>query len=219
MIVSHKYRYVFVHIPKTAGVSIMNCLSNSIGKNDNITYFRSGKAQKLAYKITRKDDIRFNMHSSIREPLSKLNISKYFKFAFVRNPWDRMVSLYFYLQSTAYGEIDTNMPSFSEWIMSDIDKIKTFIPLSKQLIFKKKPQLAWLADNNKIHMDFIGRFENLQGDFDKITELLGLPTTKLMHENRTTHDYYAEYYNRDTIDKVSKWYKEDIEYFGYKFEK
>jgi len=217
MIISYKHKYVFIHIPKTGGTSISHVLSKSLDTNSDIMlmHWMSSEELKNNQKTAIKHDMPFSGHLAARHIDRKLKDSKkYFKFAFVRNPWDRLVSLYFYLLSTCNNNMTC---SFTEWIMNDISRIGN-IPLSCMLIHKKQPQIERLTNNNVLLVDFIGRFENIHEDFDKITNNIGVYNTGLPHKNKTHHDHYAKYYNNKTINKVRQWYKEDIDYFGYKFE-
>lgn len=185
MIISHKHKFIFFHIPKTAGSSLT-------------TYF-----QKYGKKVKRPHN--FN---------SDLNRG-FFRFGFFRNPWDRFVSKYFYFKNYGQklgndlhsGEIVNRFNSFREFVIN-------YENVSSE--FKSphwKNQICWNVDR----LDFIGKFENLQEDFNTICDKIGIPRQKLPHKNKTRHKHYTEYYDDETKQVVAEKYAKDIEYFGYKF--
>ena len=131
----------------------------------------------------------------------------YFKFAFVRNPWDLRVSSYHYglKQPGRHGRNARNK-TFEQYI-------RTYTPHHKA--FRGKSQSYFLG--NVSEFDFIGRFENLQDDFDIVCNKIGTPGLKLPHIHKTDHKPYWEYYTDETRELITKLYANDIETFGYKF--
>jgi hypothetical protein len=68
-------------------------------------------------------------------------------------------------------------------------------------------------------IDFIGKIENLQNDFNTICDNIGIPRKPLTQRNKSKHDHYSKYYDKETRDIVASRFAEDIEMFGYKFER
>jgi len=194
--ISHKHKFIFVHIPKTGGTSIESFfIKNAAIKNVPVG---PGK------------------HHMVRNIDGGL-LKKYFTFTFVRNPWDRMVSYYKFRLKRSYSMFDHG-GSFREWIMflcsDDVQKIKGHRP--HVLAIKSQYQFL-VSKSNEISLDFIGKFENLQQDFDIICDKIGIPQQKLPHKNKSKHKHYTEYYDDETKQIVAEKYAKDIEYFDYKF--
>jgi len=179
MIVSHKYKFVTIDIPKTATTSINAAMGQFIHEND------------ISVSISQKIGMR---HATYEKCIAKFPSSKnYFSFVFVRNPWDRMLSFWFFKK----GKIDVNM-SFKEFLSR----------------YNHSDQYSYIEGfgNNS----FIGRFENLQQDFNIVCDKIGIPQQQLPHANKTKHKHYTEYYDDETREIVAERYARDIEYFGYK---
>ena len=80
------------------------------------------------------------------------------------------------------------------------------------------PQYHFISDwHGKNTMDFIGKFENLQEDFNTLCDKIGIPERQLPHQNKSEHGYYSEYYNNETREIVEEKYAKDIDYFKYSF--
>jgi chondroitin 4-sulfotransferase 11 len=130
--------------------------------------------------------------------LSNFTLEKqeeYFSFAFVRNPWDRIMSSYLYSKRLGY--------KFT---------FKSFLD-SIDFANHCKPQSFFINEN----IDFIGRFENLQEGFNEVCEKLGFDAKQLPHENKTTHEHYTEWYTDENRKLIQDRYSEDIDTFNYKF--
>ena len=163
-----------------------------------------------------------------------------FKFAFVRNPWDKMVSSFTRecsnWRNTALPRTWILDPKrFQEWVKQTFaskhprrspDRTRPHSPGYYRL--KGEPQLNWLIDERgNIDVDFIGRFENLVEDVDtvleKINQIYPLPprkhwTQRKLNVSHGATEHYSHYYNDETIELVQTVYQKDIEHFGYTFE-
>jgi len=140
------------------------------------------------------------------------NIEKVFKFTVVRNPWDRVVSTFFYLQQIRRYHYK-------------IDKKETFKNFVKTQLKEKghkinihfHPQYLNTHYNNIIYVDFVARFENLKEDWEKISRKIKVDKN-LPHVNASMHDHYTLYYDSDCINIISNIYKKDIETFEYSYD-
>jgi hypothetical protein len=131
------------------------------------------------------------------------------KFAFVRNPWDRAVSAYFYSRKCSQIPLDV---SFKDYLRLDFAQMPDFVFVHSQPIAD-----IIAGPGGHRYLDFVGRFEHLQRDFDHVCRVLGLEPITLLHWHRTPHRPYVEYYDREGISLVRRKYRRDIEWFGYEF--
>ena len=194
--INHEYKTIFVHVPKNGGVSIKDSLQ---------TTWEGGEHHRDIRQIR---EICIESYGS--ESGNEL-FSTYFKFGFVRNPWDRVVSLYFRNEGI-HMKHSMTFEQFVDWIEYSTDTCK--FPT------RKRNQLDWfLGEDGKVLVDFIGRFENFQEDFAYICNRILFPCPHLRHSNKGDHRPYWEYYTDETKEIIGKKFKTDIEYFGYEFGK
>lgn len=140
-----------------------------------------------------------------------------FKFAFVRNPWDRLVSLYFWLlQTQKYMWLPENFEQFVK-IVADGN-----YPLpgwkNDEGYTQANQMVSWLRPNGVAIPNFVGRFENLNEHWALLCSSLGIPYQPLPVCNTTDHKPYQEYYTPETRDLVAQRFADDIRVFNYKFE-
>jgi hypothetical protein len=101
--------------------------------------------------------------------------------------------------------------SFKEFILKRAEFIN-------EVNTEKLGQHFWITNTDgNLLVDFIGKFENLQTDFDIICDKIGVSRQELPHENKSDREHYSEYYDDETRSIVAELYAKDIEYFNYKF--
>ena len=219
MLISHEEpKFIFIHIQKTGGVSISNLLRRYIPTTTPGRGLRHISARRALKQVENPDD--------------------YFKFAFVRNPWDRLVSWYIMIDEARRGVADGTAGPMRRRLIKKNNLFKyvlrcgpTFDEFVKNCTEKQWMgncyysftfnQLRYLTDKNgEVLVDFIGRFENFEKDISHVFDMLGLEASKLEipHENRSTHSHYSEMYTPETREIVRKRFRRDIEFFGYEFE-
>jgi hypothetical protein len=198
---------LFIHIPKVAGNSIMQALG-----------------------------IRWADHKDLkryREELGAETLESAFKFAFVRNPWDRILSEYNFQKKKSQRQDtvrlylfkpDGTERSFAEWVRYALEHpfdhpAKEWGGKTSDDIHRLSPPTDWLSLEGEIAVDFVGKLENLQEDFDTVCDRLDEPRVRLKRKNRKSHWHYSRYYDAETRDLVSDYYAKDIEMFGYRFKK
>ena len=205
--ISHKHKFIFVHIPKCGGTSILNELNQ----------FCDEKKQKVGHPRLRIINKNFYLYKPHGEEIY-LDQTKYKIFTLVRNPFDRVVSSFFYFKSgVSKFPCDhefCNNQRLHEFNFSDFVKHKL-----RKINYAHFCQIIgdYIQPEDIDKIDFIGRFENFQDDFDIICDRIGIPRQQLPHKNKTKHKHYTEYYDEETREIVAEKYAKDIEYFGYKF--
>ncbi len=205
MLISDSKKFIFVHISKTAGTSIRSVLNQyAIEKPGKFYSF-------LRYFDLPRDyhHYRFRKHDYLDVAERKLPehiYQDYLKIGFVRNPWDRLVSGYFGYFTLEPGENEKPPMTFMQF-------------LNRQK-HRKNYQLKCIVNKNgNIDLDFMGRFENLAQDCQRLSEILGI-NIQLPHRNKSSnrHTDYRQYYDQESYDFVCENWSKDIELLGYKFE-
>ena len=203
--INHRYRCIFVHIPKTGGKSVNRFFG--------------------MHWQNHKDLFRYS------KELEPQVFASYFKFAIVRNPWDRMLSDYIF-------QTKKNIPGneklfvvddaghkrrFREWVKVALSNPFHYEPCRwgaevSPGIHRWSPQLDWISLNGNIAVDSVLRMENLQKDFEDVCRILGRPAGALPCRNWKFHWHYSHYYDEATERLVGNYYGKDIDAFGYRFE-
>jgi hypothetical protein len=200
--ISFQKRFLFIHIPKTAGNSIQSVLRDysedqlvALRKEqDGIERFGLGNPK---YKIRKHSTLR-----EYRDTLGNEQFRKLYRFTCVRNPWDRMVSYYF-----------TPTQSAESW-----DRKKFHGIISKVVSIADYLRLNENEEDPFANVDCIIRFENLADDFRTLCKQLKISPATLPQYNRSTREHYSRYYDRELREFVRTRFAAEIERFGYVFE-
>jgi sulfotransferase famil protein len=207
MLLSLEKNFLFVHVPKTGGTSIARAL------DPWVVHPPQGKWNKLLCRThLRRDPGRFmlRVHGSLsyaRKVLPGDLYGQLFKFAFVRNPWDRLVSEYSFVLDKShhprYKEV-RNLANFAEYLRYEKERAHG------------RSQADMLLGPDGLGVDFVGRFEQLSQDFAAVCQKLEIDSS-LPHLNRTNHRNYRDYYDSGSRAYVAENWRAEIELFSYEF--
>lgn len=231
MILSHAHKFIYIKTYKTGSTSIEAALSAVCGPDDVITEASEqlrGVRQKPAqnYRIEHPEKPRRPLwkkllgrperhyHPSVgyyeHMPAWRVRTycgeeiwNSYFKFSFERNPWDRQVSWYHYKTKSKAA---ADKPSFDA--------------------FNRDKRRAWVENwelytaQDQIILDFVGRYESLDADFDEVLGRIGLTGQVSLPKANVSKDRkgsYRDYYTPESRALVAEWYRPEIEHFSYEF--
>jgi len=228
LMICREYQCVFVHVPKTAGQSIEHFFMNLLARN--------WKTDRESLLLNSTDDPAKGTeklaHLSAAEyvkcgHLPQSDFDAYYKFSFVRNPWERLVSEYRYRNYFSHR-------SFRDFVMNKLpapgfdDKYRHVMPQYDMLH----------SADGRLLVDFVGRFEMLQQDFDVVCNKLAIADSVLPHVNSSNKQtrnlkrwlknvlflngennkrHYTEFYDDESLERVSEIYSRDAKEFGYQF--
>lgn len=211
MAISLHHRFIYVKINKTGGTAIQRRLA------------------ALAPDLAEKGHLVLSDH--------RVELDGFYKFSFVRNPWDKMVSFYAYHRKRGFDLLPQEQSKGAGRWLPALWRAKRTEPSFRDFMLVHLPwlqfrntcggsstglrtgnQLDWLTDGEgRVAMDFIGRFETLQRDFDTVCTRMGFPVQRLSVVNPSAHGRYTTYYDEETKYAVAQAFAKDIEYFGYRF--
>ena len=212
--INHNLKAIFIHIPKNGGSYIAEILSKYYGFKN---YYlqrpdHSSFCNEKDYSVDKHENkvhgtLVYYQTSSYINKIMNMNMDKwnnYFIFTFIRNPYDRIVSGWNYVNKRnitfkRYMDINLNDNSYNYW--------HVFMPQTRHII----------SYNGKIRSDFIGKFENLEDDLKIVLNRLGIKNIihKSFVKNSKKHNNYITYYDNEVLEKVNIIIKEDLDNFDY----
>lgn len=183
-----KKKPIFIHIPKAGGTSIRSIVLNHNNELPNC------------------------LHLCVTDYAKTQRDSSYV-FTFTRNPYDRLLSAYMYLTQCSSDEFihdyafgQSLIKNFKEFVKHDLQYNLNWLHF--------RPMVTFLDDD----IDFVGRFETYQRDFDFVCENTTIEKQKIPHKNKSNHSNYKDYYDEETSKIVSKIYQDDLKCFNYTFD-
>lgn len=203
--ISHKYKFIFIHIPKTAGTTICSSWEGSILK-----------------QICRDTGVLGGGHKTVLQLKKKFpkEFKTYLKFTVVRNPYDRFVSKFYFKQRKPRKEFEL------EWSDKEVDGLlpQLFWITDNENIYKKmppdfRPELHY----GNIIVDRVLRFENLNFELESVFNELGLPKSVIdifPHFRQTRAEFtYDKYFDEKLKSICAYLYREDLKRFDYSWMK
>lgn len=207
MIISHQHRYIFFAVPKTATHAVREALRQNLGPDDWEQQVLFGR-QVLPILELAKIQHGHLSAQQIKPHLSEHKWESYFKFGFVRNPYDRFVSTCFFL--------NRKVPNFAANATAFMKQALT-VPRFRQRVLVRPQQLQLTGADGQIALDYVGRFETLQASYDEICSRIEIPSAELPHKNASDHSTFAQYYDDELREIVADYYATDLKLFNYNF--
>jgi len=186
---------VFIRPPKVAGASIGAALG--IREYTTMEHIKNSFVQSGVLCFGHIDYAMLVAQGYVSQEFD----SSAFKFAFVRNPYDRAVSWFFFEQARGNVLESTSFLTFCQKRLANAEGWS-----------KYNPQVRWLEN---VKLDFLGRYERLQVDVHRVAAMLQVTPRQLPIIHWTEHDHYAAYYCAESAAIVYLTYKEDFHSFGY----
>ena len=216
--INHDLKTIFIHIHKTGGTYISYMLQKYYGFKN---YYLRRPDHDIFCMNKKKTTKYLNYENRIHGVLNyfktspfinkKMNMTQqkwdtYYKFCFIRNPYDRIISGWYHVNKL-------NIP-FSNYLnlynrCNDVEFMHVFMPQVRNIINEK----------GKININFIGQFENLEDDFQKVLKNIGVKD--IIHDvkkqmNKREHNPFYTYFGQESLNKVNLILKEDFKFLNFK---
>lgn len=206
MIISFRNKFIFAAIPKTGTHAVRQALRAHLGPEDieQVGLFVQKKFPMPELAALQHGHLSL---AQVRPYLPPEQFDRFFKFAFVRNPFDRFIS-YCAFMTRVRGELETRPHQVMRHYIDN--------PQWQHVLFQPQYSFVTGAESNLLS-DYVGRVEEMQRSYDEIAARIGIPGTQLEKVNATKRRDYRSYYTPELVDGVARLYARDLELFGYEF--
>lgn len=210
MVINDRHRFVFIHVPKSAGRSMKQALEALPGNNSR--WPAASNHEPLSVFRAR-----WRQRRSLADRILRRSPDGYTTFGFVRNPWDRIASLYRYLteKSSRKPGVHT-LKSFEDFLLQADDGVAWINELHS---FRRQTDF-FTDEHGRTRIEFVGHFEHLEEDVARVGDLLGIGF-RMPHINRSSNsdrDYRQDYRSDRLVAIIRNRFGRDIEQFGYEFD-
>ena len=206
MIISAQHRFIFVAIPKTGTHAVRQALREHMGSQDMEQVGLFVNRRMPIPELAKVGHGHLSLEQ-VRPYFSPEDFDDFFKFAFVRNPFDRFIS-YCAFMTREHGQFETN-PQGVMWHFIDN-------PQWQHILFQPQHIFVTGADGQLL-TDYLGRVEEMQRSYDEAASRIGIPGRPLERINASGRRDYRDYYDQALIDGVARLYARDLQLFGYEF--
>lgn len=211
MLLSNQKKFIFIHIPKTAGSSITQALEPFADRREQSQFRRLLSHLPVPENLS-KANLRVHAKAAwVRIKLRREVYDSYYKFAVVRNPYDYAVSYFYYLRQNPSSKRSAHARQWS------------FLEFLNYMAAKERvggvTQSGWVTDRSgRQIVDELLRFESLDVEFPRLLKKLGITdATSLPHVNKSSRRDYREMYGEREREVADRLFQNDLKLFGYSF--
>lgn len=204
--ISHRHKCIFVHIPRSGGSSIEDIIWPPDERTEANLWMGFIRPMYNKYQT---GGLQHLLARQVRDEIGEEEFAHYFKFTFVRNPWDKAVSQFNYTM-----QLRPDLRSFAG--IPDDASFEKYLDRIRQVPHVQwERQIEFMHDRNgQVLVDHIGRFESFAADAAAVFARLGLEVNAIPHVNRSVREAGVVYSN-EARDLIAEHYAADIRAFGY----